>query len=86
MRITGIEPARCCHHTDLNGTRLPVPPYPRFNFFIIPEKVRVDKFFWYSTIKLFKEAGMYYEQIILQSNIILHSTTHLIGILCVQIT
>jgi len=29
---------------------------------------------------------MDYEQIILQSNIILHSTTHVIGILCVQIT
>lgn len=26
MPSTGIEPARYCYHTDLNGARLPVPP------------------------------------------------------------
>ena len=22
----GVEPSRCCHHTDLNRARLPIPP------------------------------------------------------------
>ena len=30
VRITGLEPARGFPHTDLNRTRLPIPPYPRF--------------------------------------------------------
>ena len=28
VRETGLEPACCCQHTDLNRTRLPIPPFP----------------------------------------------------------
>lgn len=31
MPPTGIEPARDCSHTDLNGARLPVPPRRHIN-------------------------------------------------------
>ena len=27
VRETGLEPACCCQHTDLNRTRLPIPPF-----------------------------------------------------------
>ena len=29
VRVKGLEPSRGCPHTDLNRTRLPIPPHPR---------------------------------------------------------
>ena len=29
MQEKGLEPSRCCHHTDLNRARLPIPPLLR---------------------------------------------------------
>ena len=32
VRIRGLEPPRSCPHTDLNRTRLPIPPYPQMKW------------------------------------------------------